>query len=400
MTRLSPNDEFIDYLTLVDVSQSEAAKARKDHWTIRLMALLRRHVLLILMVILPTTLATVYYGVIASPQYVSETRFVVRSPNRNAAGLLSGFLQSTGFVRAQDDSYVVMEYIESRAAVATLEAKTDLRAILSRPDIDFLTRFPRIWGDATEEALYKHYLKIMKVGTDSGGGITTLEVRAARPEDAQKLTEVLLDGAEALINQLNERARQDAIRYAKLEVADSENRMAEVQKSLTEFHYKVAMIDPGKQSAVMLDMIAKLSDEVAKNKAQYTALIQQAPQSPRIQSLRSSIDAMETQISMERARVVGGDASMAPLIAQYEQLLLQRELGMRMLESSSTSLENAKIEAQRQQLYLERIVNPNRPDHALYPRRLWSILLTFVMCFAAFWIVRFMLNQINEHAET
>ncbi|MBP0645213.1 hypothetical protein J8J17_25825, partial [Mycobacterium tuberculosis] len=61
---------------------------------------------------------------------------------------------------------------------------------------------------------------------------------------------------------------------------------------------------------------------------------------------------METQISMERARVVGGDASMAPLIAQYEQLLLQRELGMRMLESSSTSLENAKIEAQRQQLYL------------------------------------------------
>ncbi|MDP1159806.1 hypothetical protein Q6257_30155, partial [Klebsiella variicola] len=80
-----------------------------------------------------------------------------------------------------------------------------LRAILSRPDIDFLTRFPRIWGDATEEALYKHYLKIMKVGTDSGGGITTLEVRAARPEDAQRLTEVLLDGAETLINQLNER---------------------------------------------------------------------------------------------------------------------------------------------------------------------------------------------------
>ncbi|MCG3017810.1 capsule biosynthesis protein, partial [Escherichia coli] len=79
------------------------------------------------------------------------------------------------------------------------------------------------------------------------------------PEDAQKLTEVLLDGAEALINQLNERARQDAIRYAKLEVADSENRMAEVQKSLTEFRNKVAMIDPGKQSAVMLDMIAKLS---------------------------------------------------------------------------------------------------------------------------------------------
>lgn len=400
MTRLSPNDEFLDYLTLVDLSQSGVGKARKDRWTIRLMALLRRHLLLVLMVILPMVLTTAYYGVIASPQYVSETRFVVRSPNRNAAGLLSGFLQSTGFVRAQDDSYVVMEYIESRAAVATLEEKTNLREILSRPGLDFLSRFPRIWGDSTEEALYQHYLKIMKIDTDSGGGITTLEVRASRPEDAQQLAEALLDGAEALINQLNERARQDAIRYAKLEVTDSEGRMTQVQKSLTEFRNKVAMIDPSKQSAAMLDMIAKLSDEVAKNKAQYTALIQQAPQSPQIQSLRSSIDAMETQISMERARVVGGDASMAPLIAQYEQLLLQRELGMRMLESSSASLENAKIEAQRQQLYLERIVNPNRPDYALYPRRLRSILLTFAICFAAFWIVRFMFNQIYEHAET
>lgn len=400
MTRLSPNDEFLDYMTLVDLGQSEVGEARKGKQFSRLVALMRRHALLILMVIIPTTLATVYYGFIASPQYASETRFVVRSPNRNAAGMLSGFLQSTGFVRAQDDSYVVMEYIESRAAVATLEEKSDLREILSRPEADFLTRFPLPWSDTTEEALYKHYLKVMKIDTDSSGGVTNLEMRASRPEDAQKLTEALLIGAETLINQLNERARQDAIRYAKLEVVDSEARMAVVQKSLTDFRNKVAMVDPSKQSAVMLDMIAKLSDDVAKSKAQYTALIQQTPQSPQIQSLRSSIDAMETQISMERARIVGGDASMAPLIAQYEQLLLQRELGMRMLESSATSLENAKIEAQRQQLYLERIVNPNRPDYALYPKRLYSIFLIFAMCFSAFWIVRFLLNQIYDHAET
>ncbi|MBA8879363.1 Wzz/FepE/Etk N-terminal domain-containing protein [Phyllobacterium myrsinacearum] len=400
MTRLSPNDEFLDYMTLVDLGQSEVGEARKGKQLGRLLALARRHALLILMVILPTTFASVYYGVIASPQYASETRFVVRSPNRNAAGMLSGFLQSTGFVRAQDDSYVIMEYIESRAALTTLEETSDLRAMLSRPEADFLTRFPRPWGGTTEEALYKHYLKIMTIDTDSSGGVTTLQVRASRPDDAQKLTEALLVGAETLINQLNERARQDAIRYAKLEVADSEGRMAAVQKSLTDFRNKVAMVDPSKQSAVMLDMIARLSDDVAKNKAQYTALIQQAPQSPQIQSLRSNIDAMETQISTERARIVGGDASMAPLIAQYEQLLLQRELGMRMLESSATSLENAKIDAQRQQLYLERIVNPNRPDYALYPKRLYSVLLLFALCFSAFWIVRFLLNQIYDHAES
>lgn len=399
MTRVSSNDEFTDYLTLVDIHQASNGQSQKISYFQRLRFWLRNHVLILVMVVLPTALATLYYGFIASDLYVSETRFVVRSPNRNAAGLLSGFLQSTGFVRAQDDSYVVMEFIESRAAVSDLAAHSGLREILSRPEADFLVRFPAPWGNPTEEALYKHYLDFVTIETDSGGGVTTLRVRASRPEDAQKLAQALLERAEMLINRLNDRARQDAVRFATLEVTDSEQRLGELQKSLTEFRNKVAMVDPGKQSAAMFEMIAKLSDDVAQNKAQLASLTEQAPQSPQIQSLRSTIDAKEQQIINERAMIVGGDASMAPLIAQYEQLLLQRELGMRMLESSATSLENAKIEAQRQQLYLERIVNPNRPDYALYPKRVRSILMVLALCFAAFWIARFFRNQIYDHSE-
>lgn len=398
MTRVSTNDEFTDYLTLVDIHQANAHPPKQSYLH-RLLYWLRNHILVLVMVALPTALATIYYGVIAADQYVSESRFVVRSPNRNAAGLLSGFLQSTGFVRAQDDSYVVMEFIESRAAVNELEAHSGLREILSRPEADFLARFPSVWSSPTQEALYQHYLDFVTIETDSGGGVTTLEVRAFRPEDAQKLAEALLERAETLINRLNDRARQDAVRFATLEVTDSQQQLGVLQKSLTDFRNKVAMVDPGKQSAAMFDMIAKLSDDVAQNKAQLESLSQQAPQSPQIQSLRSTIDAKEQQIIKERAMIVGGDASMAPLIAQYEQLLLQRELGLRMLESSATSLENAKIEAQRQQLYLERIVNPNRPDYALYPKRIKSILMVFALCFAAFWIARFFRNQIYDHSE-
>jgi capsular polysaccharide transport system permease protein len=398
MTRVSTNDEFTDYQTLVDI-HAAAALPQKKSTLDRALFWMRNRMLILLMVALPTGLATLYYGFIASDQYVSETRFVVRSPNRNAAGLLSGFLQSTGFVRAQDDSYVVMEFIESRAAASELAEHSGLREILSRPEADFLTRFPSPWGNATGEALYQHYLDYINIETDSGGGVTTLRVRASRPEDAQKLAQALLERAEMLINRLNDRARQDAVRFAQEEVADSEIRLRDLQKSLTDFRNRVSMVDPAKQSTAMFEMIAKLSDDVAQSKAQLQSLSEQAPQSPQIQSMRSSIDAKEQQIIMERARIVGDDASMAPLIAQYEQLLLQRELGMRMLESSATSLENAKLEAQRQQLYLERIVNPNRPDYALYPKRIKSILMVFALCFAAFWIARFFRNQIYDHSE-
>src|SRR5258707_15538595 len=65
-------------------------------------------------VIVPTLLASVYYGLIASDVYISESRFIVRSPQRPVqSGFLGSFLQSTGISRAQDDTFAVHDFIVS-----------------------------------------------------------------------------------------------------------------------------------------------------------------------------------------------------------------------------------------------------------------------------------------------
>jgi capsular polysaccharide transport system permease protein len=112
--------------------------------------------------------------------------------------------------------------------------------------------------------------------------------------------------------------------------------------------------------------------------------------------LRARIDAAERQMAQERTKIVGGDSSMAPRITQYERLLLDRDLAARMLESATAALENSKIEAQRQQLYLERIVEPNRPDRPAYPKTLSSIMLTLAICLAIYTIVYLTLMHIME----
>jgi capsular polysaccharide transport system permease protein len=63
------------------------------------------NVILWLTVILPTALAVVYFGLIASDVYISESRFVVRSPQRAAQTGIGALLQGTGFSRSQDDTY-------------------------------------------------------------------------------------------------------------------------------------------------------------------------------------------------------------------------------------------------------------------------------------------------------
>jgi capsular polysaccharide transport system permease protein len=51
----------------------------------------------------------------------------------------------------------------------------------------------------------------------------------------------------------------------------------------------------------------------------------------------------------------------------------------RQLAASLAALENARNEAQRQQLYLETLVQPNLPDKAIEPRRLRTVAMVFLL---------------------
>src|SRR5215203_7279563 len=59
--------------------------------------------------LLPSILAAVYYFAIATDQYESEARFVVRSAARQEVPGGLSFLVQLGLARSQDDAYIVQE---------------------------------------------------------------------------------------------------------------------------------------------------------------------------------------------------------------------------------------------------------------------------------------------------
>jgi capsular polysaccharide transport system permease protein len=61
------------------------------------------------------------------------------------------------------------------------------------------------------------------------------------------------------------------------------------------------------------------------------------------------------------------------------------------------SLESAKNEARRQQIYIERIVNPSKPDKPLEPKRLKGILSTFLLGLILYGIFTLLFAGIKEH---
>jgi capsular polysaccharide transport system permease protein len=352
---------------------------------------------ILIVVVLPTLLATVYYFAIASEQYVSEASFVVRGPSAPQPNMLSSVLDGVGMGRAADDTFAVQDYMLSRDALADLVANDDFRTIFSRPDIDLLSRYPSPYLPNTFEHLYRFYLKHVDVIYDSTTGVSQLVVRAFRPEDAQKIAAALFASGEQLINRMNDRERENAVRDARAEVARMEARVQSVATQIAAFRNRETLLDPNRQSVSMLQGVSDLQSKLTQAKTQISELTRSSPNSPLILSAQRRAAAIQSQIDDQLAKVVGSDHSMVPKITEYDQLSLERDFADRALASANASLESARRDADRQMLYLDQIVQPNKADYPAYPKRFASVTVVFVTCFGIYTIGKLLLAGAREH---
>ena len=327
-----------------------------------------------LVVILPALLAATYLFAFAADQYVSEARFVVRGPNQQTPNALSSILQTAGVSRADDDTYAVQDFITSRDALRELMQQTDVKAIFTRPEADVLSRFSTFTDRGPFEHLYKYYAKHVDVEMDTGTGVSALTVKTFRAADSVLLARELLQAAERLVNRMNARQREDSVHNAVREVQLEQQRVQELSQRIADFRNKQGLLDPTKQSTTMLSAIAALQDKLVGVKIELAGL---QPNSPLLASTRQRAAALQAQIDLANARITGTDRSMVPKIREFDMLSLDREFAEKQLASATAALEAARINADRQQLYLEPIVQPDEPDYAEFPHRFTSLLVIF-----------------------
>ncbi|MET4682300.1 capsular polysaccharide transport system permease protein [Brevundimonas faecalis] len=350
-------------------------------------------------VVAPTLAATVYFTLIATPQYVSEARFIVRQPSQPQPSGLGVALQGIGLPAGQADAFAVHEFVLSRTGMQGLAQDIDLPLALRANHADPLARYPRPWEGRSQEDLFEAYLRFVEVGYDSSTGISTLRARAFRPEDARKMTASLLARSERLVNQLNERAASNAVQEALQSRDDAIARRDLAQGKLTSFRNTSGIIDPSRTASEMTQLIGGLLEQVAALKAEKAQLTSLTPSSPQIEVINARIRAYEDQISIERAKMAGATGSLAPQIGGYEDLLLAREIADREVTQTTAAYISARNEARRQQLYLDRIVEPNLPDKSTEPRRLVSILIVLMSTLSIYGLGWLVWAGIREHRQ-
>ena len=347
---------------------------------------------------LPTLLAALYFFVVASDQYRSEARFVVRSAARpEMPGGLS-FLVQLGVASSQDDSFVVQEFMTSRDAIEKLKGKLPLRSMFDREGADFLARYPSILYGPEEEKFYRYFQRMVSVILTDKTGISTLRVRAFRPEEAQQIAQVLLSLGEDFVNRINQRMRTDTVANSEAELQLAQARLIDAQTALTGFRNRELIVDPTRNAAALADLIAQLSADLGATQAQITEMKIGSAASPQLIGLQRKAGALEEQIARERARIAGNKEGLATRIAAYERLSLEREFASKMLGSAETELARARTEANRQSLYLERVVNPQLADYSTYPKRIASTLTVAAANILLVLIGWLIFSGIREHA--
>lgn len=351
-------------------------------------------------VILPSLIGILYFGFIAANVYVSVSSFVIKAPDKQSSGSISigSILQGNGLGSAQEQSSEIIGYLQSRDALADLSKRMDVQAAFSSDDADPLSRFPRPWQEGSFEDLYIFYGSKVSAMPDPASGLTQLKVEAFSPQSAQAINLGLLDLSEALVNKLNERVNEQSIAEAEDRVEEAQQRVREARIRLSAYRNSAKILDPQQEGMGILAVSNELITQEAALRAQLSQLQRMAPNHPSIPALREQITAVRQQIDSQTSRAVGTTDGLASRVSEYENLLVEQEFATQLLTVANSSLEQARVEAEQQQYYLERVVEPNLPDAPILPNRIKSI-LAVIFTALCIYLVGWMLSVgIREHA--
>ena len=110
---------------------------------------------------------------------------------------------------------------------------------------------------------------------------------------------------------------------------------------------------------------------------------------------KNKLETISLKLTQLRSQKTGSDPDKQ--VAQLQGLILERDFADKQLATTLATLEQARTEALRKQLYIERVVQASLPDKAMEPRRIKGIFTTLILGLLAWGVASLMISGIKEH---
>ena len=329
----------------------------------------------IALVAAPALAALVYFGLVASDQYVSEAQFTViaRSvPKADTIGSATGLPA----LAIMQDTEIVSNYIHSRAAVDKLDAKVGLRKIYSEAGAGGVAR---VDAPAPGGARGRCWEKMSSVAVKMPSGIVEVKIRAFTPQHALTLGNAVVELSEQLINDMNQKMYDDSVRSAEQELQRSGRRLRDARVALETARNQEGVLDAGRSAQALETLMTETRAAMMTLQQNYNASLRTlSEQAPQMKALKARIDAMQGQIAdiegkLTNVRGVGAQgAALSASFAKLAELELEQQIAEKLYAGSASALETARLMAEARMMYLNTFVRPMLAEEARYPRRALS----------------------------
>jgi capsular polysaccharide transport system permease protein len=376
----------------VAVFHAQDLAARRRRFPVRLLSFM-------IVVLMPAALAAVYYFLVATDQYVAEFRFALRTAEPVRAEVGGIFQGTVGPSPVGVDSYAVVQYLGSRDVIDELGKTLDLREMFSRPQADWLSR---LQPPVSIEELVRYWKNQVDAFYDITNGTIVVRARAFTPDDALQLAQAILRSAEQLVNDLSARARRDTLRSSEKEVRRDERRLKTALARLREFRDREGIIDPRKTADATQALAGRIRDEIVRADTELSTVKHyMRAEAPSVRMLEARLQSLHAELHSVESEVTDTQKSQSEVLSRvmssYERLESERTFAEKAYQHALEALDRARMNADRQQVYIAGFVQPSLPEEALYPRRFRNVGIALFLCCAVWLIGTFTVQTVREH---
>lgn len=353
----------------------------------------------LLAVALPTLGCLLYLVFIAAPQFVSESRFVVRGSLEKLAIDSIGQAAALSALNNSQEAHVVADYIRSPRIVADLAGEFDLKRLYAGSPLDLVWNLP---ADASSDRLIRQWQRMTTAEVDATTGIITVRVHAFLPEEAQVLNRAVIKLSEALVAGFTRNMR---IQRLEETLADSKAAQAEMTALLAALEgerNREDTLDPLTTAAALASLASTLRDEramlVAAREASATRLNADAPTlalaDERIRALDTQIELVLGTIEDRRSATARSDLLSAASL--FDILQTRRELVARRVSRAENALAAARQDTIRQQVYVDVFMQPTLGETKDHPKPAQTTFFAFLGLFAVWAIAALYFQSVQE----
>jgi capsular polysaccharide transport system permease protein len=365
----------------------------------RLMRLVAR-IGFVVVVVIPSLVGAVYFGLVASNQYVSDARFSLRggsAPKLDALGVLTGFPS----LQIIQDTQIVVDYLASRTIVEALQSKIDIVGMFSRPEVD---TFSRLDPESPIEKVLRYWKKMIDVNIELPAGIVVVSVRAYTPQDSVMIARAVLEASERLVNDINQRMREDSLALSEVESRRARDRLAAARAALEQARNEEGLLSAEKALDAQNTLIVAERQNLLGMQQDYeTQRHYLAEAAPQLRALKKRIEAETEQIArLEGQLTRRSDAEddtkvLSGAMNRLEYLDFERQVAEKSYASALVANERARLVSEAQLLYINTFVRPLEAEQARYPKRLLTIGIIVGASLAAFALLLGVVVLVRNH---